>query len=449
MYMAMNISSIGLNPMRSVNWYNMAAMNNVKLAQVFSKKMDSIANVKPVPRTDNTVSSSLRKDSQEFLKRYEQSMTRLQQAAKDLSDSKVNGAANQMAATSTAKDVIGVQAVGKLTSPTEYHVEVQQVAAAQTNQSNSTWGRGAPLEGGSFTLATKEGTAEIKVDPTAVKTNKELYSAIADEINRLDLGVTAEMQESAGKVSLSLTSAETGKENGFAISGSFAEKIGLNQTKQAAQDAVYTVKAKDVNDKLDEGKEYTSASNKVSIGEDKIEATLKKAGTSTVKVGEDVEGIADKLDNLVNTFNDTVKFLDKNADRGTGVLYQMRRMAQLPTGEKAMNLVGISANSDGTYTFDRDVFADAMEKNSSLTKEIVSGNYGFAEGIRRSAQAGANTSSAKLVDNMKETQNIINRLTQFNMMNQWSYSPMGAYSKAGAYNMFNYFTTGAMMNMYI
>ena len=259
MYMAMNISSIGLNPMRSVNWYNMAAMNNVKLAQVFSKKMDSIANVKPVPRTDNTVSSSLRKDSQEFLKRYEQSMTRLQQAAKDLSDSKVNGAANQMAATSTAKDVIGVQAVGKLTSPTEYHVEVQQVAAAQTNQSNSTWGRGAPLEGGSFTLATKEGTAEIKVDPTAVKTNKELYSAIADEINRLDLGVTAEMQESAGKVSLSLTSAETGKENGFAISGSFAEKIGLNQTKQAAQDAVYTVKAKDVNDKLDEGKEYTSA----------------------------------------------------------------------------------------------------------------------------------------------------------------------------------------------
>lgn len=162
-----------------------------------------------------------------------------------------------------------------------------------------------------------------------------------------------------------------------------------------------------------------------------------------------MEGIADKLDNLVNTFNDTVKFLDKNADRGTGVLYQMRRMAQLPTGEKAMNLVGISANSDGTYTFDRDVFTDAMEKNSSLTKEIVSGNYGFAEGIRRSAQAGVNTSSAKLVDNMKETQNIINRLTQFNMMNQWSYSPMGAYSKAGAYNMFNYFTSGAMMNMYI
>ena len=43
-------------------------------------------------------------------------------------------------------------------------------------------------------MATKEGTAEIKVDPTAVKTNKDLYSAIADEINRLDLGVTAEMK---------------------------------------------------------------------------------------------------------------------------------------------------------------------------------------------------------------------------------------------------------------
>lgn len=455
--MAMNIGSIGMNPMRSANWYNMAAVNNVKLVQAISRRAEKLESSKTAPRTDNTmttISASLKKNSTEFIKRYEDSMNRLQQAAKDLSESKANGVANQMAATSSSQDVMNVQAAGKLTSPASYQVDVQQVAAAQTNQSNGAWSRGAPLEGGSFTLATQEGTAEIKVDPTAVKTNRELYSAIADEINRLDLGVTAQMEESGGKVSLTVKSAETGKENGFAISGDFAGKIGLDKAKQAAQDAVYTVR--DVNDKLDKGQEYTSASNKVSIGNSSIEATLKKEGTSTIKVGDDVEGMANKLNDLVNTFNDTVKFLDKNADKGTGVLYQMRRMAQLPTGEKALNLAGISANSDGTYTFDREAFTDAMDRSPSLTKNIVSGSYGFAEGLRRGALAGLNTPSAKLVDNitsqvnnMRQTQNIINQLSQSNMMNQWSYSPMGAYSKAGSYNLFNYFTTGAMMNMYI
>ena len=114
-----------------------------------------------------------------------------------------------------------------------------------------------------------------------------------------------------------------------------------------------------------------------------------------------------------------------------------------------MNMAGLSVNGDGTLSFDKDSFTKSMESSPSLTKEIISGNYGVARGIQRDAQAGMNTPSAKLVDSMKTTQNLINQMAQSNMLNQWSYSPMGAYSKASSYNLFNYFTSGAMMSMYI
>lgn len=252
-------------------------------------------------------------------------------------------------------------------------------------------------------------------------------------------------------MSLTVSSAETGKENAFSINGTLAEKMGLTKEKQAAQDAVYTVKKE--NDKGQAAQEKTSASNRITLDDEKIEATLKKAGSTQIKVGDDVKGMADKLDNLVKSYNNTVKFLNDNAGQGSGVLDQLRRMSRLPTGEKAMNLAGISVNpKDGTFAFDRDAFAEAMETSPTLTKEIISGSYGVAQGLRQDAQSGLNTSSAKLVDAMdsfRASQDFINRMAQNNMLNQWSYSPLGTYSKANSYNLFQYFTSGAMMSMYI
>lgn len=448
--MAMNFRSNGINSI-NMGWYNMAAVNNFKLAQSFVKRADAaVSSIRPVNKVSKNNVSALSKDSSEFLKRYQEQLSRLQQAARDLSSSNVNSAANQMAVSASDPKVLDVQSKGTPTSPAAYQVNVQQTATAQSNESSRVWGSAAPSSGGSFTLSTSGGTAELHIDPSAASTNRELYQAIADEINRLDLGVTAKAQESGGKVSISVSSAETGKENSFSISGELAEKMGLNQVKQNAQDAVYTVK--DEKNPKGQPQEFTSASNKVSIGDEQIEAVLKEKGSSQVKIGDDVKGMADKLDNLVDTFNKTVKFLDSNAERGTGVLNQLRRMAQLPTGEKAMNTVGISANKDGTLSFDRDVFAKAMDSSPRLTKEIVSGSYGVAERIGQDAKAGMNTSSAKLVDYdsaLKSTQNYINQMNRLNMLDQWSYSPMGTYSKASTYNMFQYFTSGALMSMYI
>ncbi len=440
--------SVSMNPI-SRSWYGMAAANNFKLAQALTRRADTsaVSSVRPVNRVSKNNVSALSKDSSEFLKKYQDHMAELQQAAQELSIQKANGVANQLTAASSDRGVAEVQAKGNPTSPASYQLDVQQVATAQTNQSSGVWAGAAPSERGTFTLETQEGTADLHIDPTAVKSNRELYQAMADEINRLDLGVTAKAQEANGKVSLTISSANTGKENGFTVSGTLAEKMGVNQVQEAAQDAVYSVK--DQNNALDRGKEFTSASNQVSIGGNNIEATLKQKGSSQIKIGDNIEGMAEKLSNLVKTFNKTVKFLDSNAERGTGVLTQMRRMAQLPTGEKAMNMAGLSVNGDGTLSFDKDSFTKSMESSPSLTKEIISGNYGVARGIQRDAQAGMNTPSAKLVDSMKTTQNLINQMAQSNMLNQWSYSPMGAYSKASSYNLFNYFTSGAMMSMYI
>ena len=440
--------SVGMNYPIQTSWYSIAANNNNRLAHILSQKASAVTKVRPVER--NFQKNGVSTQSSEFLKKFQKQMIELQQAATDLSDTKVNGVANRLAAASSDGNVMDVATVGKLTNPAVYQVDVQQTATAQQNQSTAAWASGAPAQGGTFELETRGGTAQLHIDPSAVKTNRELYGAIADEINRLDLGVTAKAQETNGKVSLTVISAETGKENSFSINGTLAERMGLTKEKQAAQDAVYTVKNQD---SKEPAQQKTSASNKITLGDEKIEATLKKAGSAQIKVGDDVKGMADKLENLVNSYNKTVKFLDDNADRGSGVLNQLRRMATLPTGEKAMNMAGISVNGkDGTFAFDRDAFAVAMETSPSLTKEIISGSYGVAQGLRQDAQAGLNTSSAKLVDaseSFKASQDFINRMAQNNMLNQWSYSPLGTYSKANSYNLFQYFTSGAMMSMYI
>ncbi len=441
--------SVGMNYPIQNSWYSIAANNNNRLAHILSQKASAVTKVRPVER--NFEKNGVSTKSSEFLKKFQKQMIELQQAATDLSDTKVNGVANRLAAVSSDQNVMDVSAVGKLTSPAVYQVDVQQTAAAQQNQSLAAWASGAPADKGTFAVETQKGTAQLHIDPSAVKTNRELYNAIADEINRLDLGVTAKAQEANGKVSLTVSSAETGKENAFSINGTLAEKMGLTKEKQAAQDAVYTVKKE--NDKGQAAQEKTSASNRITLDDEKIEATLKKAGSTQIKVGDDVKGMADKLDNLVKSYNNTVKFLNDNAGQGSGVLDQLRRMSRLPTGEKAMNLAGISVNpKDGTFAFDRDAFAEAMETSPTLTKEIVSGSYGVAQGLRQDTQSGLNTSSAKLVDAMdsfRASQDFINRMAQNNMLNQWSYSPLGTYSKANSYNLFQYFTSGAMMSMYI
>ena len=189
-----------------------------------------------------------------------------------------------------------------------------------------------------------------------------------------------------------------------------------------------------------EEQRFVSDSNTVTL-DGRLKASLKKTGTTNIKAGADAAtGIADSVSKLVNKFNETLSFLNKNSDRGIGVLNQMRRMIIPPTSERSMKLAGITINKDGSMKFDRAKFMEKMEQSPSLIKEVVED---FARGIRTDAQMGMQERSGNLLGTSVYSQKMLSSYEQ-NQMNL-----MNMYTRSGAYNMTNYYTVGAMMNFNI
>ncbi|MBR5486087.1 MAG: flagellar filament capping protein FliD [Oscillospiraceae bacterium] len=426
----------------STNWYGYAAVNNYRLSEILSDKVSAGRTaVSPIERIKQTVSKStaLSSDTVEFLKDYQNNLNSLSKTAKNLMSSVRGSVASKTDVASSDKDVLAVTASFTVREPASYKVEVKQLAQAQVNASAMVKAADAPSASGEFILETAEGKYSFDIDPSFAANNKELYNALAMEINDMEAGVTAQVVENGKNVSLVLKSENSGENNAFKVSGAFSEAIGVDKTEKQAQDAIYTVERYGV------AKEFKSSSNKVNIAGYQIQAELKKTGTSTVTAGIDVESMAGELEKLVNKFNDTVDFLKKNADRGVGVQKQLERLMQTPVSKKSMEEVGITIDKDGKYSFNKDEFSELAEKNPALLKEIVSGSYGIAQGLERDAKAGMNMPSASLVSaSVQGSQSIFQQTNKYDTM----LSVLNIYGKNGTVDMNNVYTMGLLMNMY-
>lgn len=156
---------------------------------------------------------------------------------------------------------------------------------------------------------------------------------------------------------------------------------------------------------------------------------------------ENVEQTAKAIEDLANQFNSSLKLLNNNAERGSGVSRQIGRMVQSPTSERSMALIGISTQKDGSLKVDADKLRTALTDNTSIVRDVVSGNFGMAQGISRDSRSGLGQSPASLIGNdlvaMKQQQA------------SSSFEMMSGYSKSGAYNSMNYNAVGVLMNMMI
>lgn len=420
--------------------YNM--INQVRLAGALMSQGGSDSSVSAVTKPGAVLSN----EDNVFLKEYQNHMNTLKQAAADLlGEGSASGV--KLGVTSSDASVLEATAKSTLRQKVFYEVNVQRLASGQVNTSAQVDANAKTLQGGSLTLTTSKGTFQMQLDPSEAENNQELFEALAEEINQLDAGVTAQVVEKDGKISMSLSSVSTGEKSGFVVAGEFAAQTGLGNISQKAQDAVYTVdKAGDSLGAL----EYTSSSNQVSIGAYGIQAQFKQTGTAQVTVGTDVDQLADQVEDLLDAYNSAYQFLDKNSDRGLGVLTQMKRMVQPPVSTRSLAVAGIYFTEDGNYALDRTKFKEAMEKSPSLVEDLITGTYGLAEGFQADAEKGLETSSADLVNLsgydttgglFGTTSSWFGPATTMQMLN--------TYNRNGTYNMTNYYAVGIMLNMNI
>lgn len=420
-------------PIQSSSMYNLSStllsgyssMNNMKLSLALGGTSSAVSSISAL-QNSTYKGTSLSADDQSFLKSYQSKLTEMKAAANKVQNpSKEIG----LAASSSSSKVATVS--GTLSKATDsFTVNVEKLASGQKNQTETVSASGAlPSIGGSLSIKTDTGKFDLNLSSAGAKSNKEAYENFASKINSANSGVTAKVIEKDGNVSLELTGKE-GKS--FSVSGSFAERTGLGNVAQERQDAVYSISKNGGT-----AQTFTSSTNNITL-EGKLTAELKSVGETQIGSDKNAsEAMADAMSELVASFNSTLSFLNKNETQGIGVLRQIRRMITSPTSEDSMNHIGISTNKDGSLSFDRTKFIEAMGSDSTLATSI---SQSVARGIESDASQGLREKSANLVSSSSQSG------SSYDMS---SISFLSAYNRSGIYNMMNLNAAGALLNISI
>lgn len=412
-----------------------STINNMRLQQALSKNPGYVQSVQPVKGV-NTAGNTFQTDSMEFLRTYSSTMSDVMNSANALRGNNASGVFRDMQVTSSDAQVAEASARYKQRTEKAISLEVTQLAQAQSNVSDSVKSAEKASSDIDFTIQGKNGSTQVQVNTLredgSTKTNREMLKEAADQINQGQSGVKASIVEKDGTAALQLTAKDTGKEAAFTVSGELGAAKGVDRTSTEAQNAQYSVKTGDVE------KSYTSQSNKISIENGQIDVVLKQEGKADIRTAPDADKIASAVSDLLQSYNQAVKYLNGNQNHGSGVESQLKNMIRGLGSEETLKRLGISTSKDGSLVLDKEVMKKSLAEDPGLTKDLISGSYGIAQTAFNRASGAMRANSASLVNydlQQMEQQDASDPIQFFNL-----------YSRTGAYNMNNYNALGLMMN---
>lgn len=417
-----------------MNFFNyQSSFNNFRLTQALSTN----AKFQSSGLTPSVFNNGSMKSSLSFIKDYSSSMSNLMSAANSLRTSNKSGVMNQLAVSSSDKSVAVASEKFPPRSTKKIQLDVAQVATAQKNTSFGVKSGEAAKSDMNFNIGNSLNAVNVRVSATnangTAKTNLQMLKDAAEQINRNSKNVTASViQNKDGTSALSLTGKFTGALSSFSVKGTLGAAEGLDKVEEEAVNAKYSVTT--------DGKTetYESSSNDISLDFTRIGVELKGTGTTTISAGIDSEKLASSVENLVKSYNSTLKLLNDNYSRGNGVERQLRNFVRGIGTEEAMEKLGITVKKDATLSFDKEVFAENLKKDPKFTMDLISGTNGIANQAFSKAQSAVNSSAGSLINgdlSTAQSEEITNPYNVFSL-----------YSKSGVYNMTNYYATGYMLN---
>ena len=420
-----------------MGYYNyQSSINNFRLSQALSKNQRFMEAVSPVSRVSNSYRNTSLTSSMAFIKNYSNSMSDMMSSANALRSVNQSGVMNDLVVSSSDSSVATATEKLPVRNAQQIDVDVKQLAAAQVNVSEGVKASEKAQSDMDFTVGNALNTVNVKVsaanaDGTA-KTNAQMLKEAADQINSGSSNVKASVVQKDGVASLQLEGKYTGAANSFEVSGNLGAAAGAEAVKTEAANSKYSITTG--------GKttQHESYSNDVYADSYRIGIELKGVGKASIKADVDSDKIASALSDLVGSYNSSLKLLNDNYDRGTGVDRQLRNLVAGLGSEESLKQLGITVNKDATLKFDKDVFAKNMKDNPSLTKSLISGPGGIADRAFNKGSSGMNVQSSSLINGDlmgAQADSITNPMNAF-----------GSYSRSGAYAMNNYAAVGMMLN---
>lgn len=434
--------------------------NNLRVAGLFTDQVRQMGKLSApqtttgvvkglFPAVSTTISPqrplSLSNQSRQFLADYRDHMLQLQTLA---SRATADASAERLEAGATDPDVAAVK--GRLSKMGDtFSLTVEQVAGGQTQRSAPLAAdEPLPTMSGALRIESEKGSADVFVSAAGLEDNRAMLEHFAAAINAKDTGVTASVVEGLSAataerpaqktVSLQLEAAP-GEENRFAVKGTLASRLQFAQTvAPGEQKAVYTLQKND-----EEPQRHTADTNTVKLDKN-LTATLKAPGKTTVTAAAGAaQQTADRLQRLVEGFNETAQFLNKSGERSTGARRQLQRMATPPSEQKRVDLqkIGIETQRDGTLSFDRQTYLQAAASAPARTQSVVEE---FTQRIRDDAQSGMREPSGSLV-----TPTAQQKSQQFFDQEKAPVNVLSTYTRNSVLNVMNMYAAGVLINLNI
>lgn len=331
-----------------------------------------------------------------FLNRYSNIMSNLTASANALRNFNTSGIIGDYTVTSSNTDVASATLRWSIGAPKDIGLDVDQIARSQKNVSGSINGSANATSNMNFQINNGSGTTNVSVNSLntdgTTKTNQQMFEEAAQQINGSKGDYQARVVENKGMVSLEIESEKTGTSNQFNITGSFGAASGIDNVAVSAENAKYRVTSNG------QTRSYTSESNDIKLELGKIGVTLKGVGRTDISVHSNNDKIVSAFEELINNYNTAIEYLGDNLDRGTGVGQQLHNLTRDPMALSSMKRLGIKKNGDGTLVFDKDAFKNNLNNNPNLTKDLLSGQFGFAQRIYQRAQRALSANPERLVN---------------------------------------------------
>ncbi len=442
--MAINgIGSYGLNSLYSYQ----STINSLRFSQAIYKNPKLNQSSSSTSASSVTSQKAANNANVAFVKEYSSSMTDLMNAANELRASNKNGAMSDLAITSSNEKVATASGKLLIKSDKDFELDVTQIAQAQMNVSEGVKAGAYASADMNFTVGDDKNSVNVKVSAVKAnggsKTNAQMLREAADQINKSKANVTASVVEKDGVASLQLVGKETGIGNEFKVSGEMGAAAGAENVKTETANAKYSVTSSGMTT------DYESKSNTVSVGYVGVNAELKGTGQTTFKADVDTNKAASALSDLVNAYNSSLKFLNNNFEKGTGVGRQLESIIRGLGSEQSLKQMGITVNKDASLSFSKSDFEKNMAKDPALTRDLISGANGLADRMFNKASSGLNMSSNSLVNGYSSNAYSSSYGSSSAKSATNPYTVLGMYSRSGVYNMSNYNTVGMMINYLI
>lgn len=344
--------------------YNYAARNTAKLQSIIESRT-------AYEKSQNQQLTDFRSNSKEFYSGYFSKMDDLKDSASRLRNTSVTSTLSPMGyGSNNSKAVSDVS--GTLDSRDPVSVQVSQLATANTSTfaAVSATEKGDFSGKGSISLTIGSQMKNIDVDLKAGMTNEDALKQIASSINEAKAGVTAKVVTTDGKSTLSIATEKTGElapSVSIKTSGSLSGLGAMTETK--GQNAVYSVN----------GKEYTSESNKVSLFDGKLSATLTGEGTATLsKQTVDSDVVLKAVKDFASDYNSVVDYLSKNANKSYAISNLASSFKDVKYVASALAPIGVNVDGSGKISINEDSFKAAMNENPDKVRSLLGSSGGLA-----------------------------------------------------------------------